>query len=251
LLVNKKLIIMDRRKFVNTVGLSIAAIALPAKMLAKSGLDFSYNEEGIFEGHSFPELPYSYDALEPYIDKMTMEIHYDRHHRGYFNKFIAATEGTELENMPLSKIFSKMSSLPASVRNNAGGYYNHTLFWNNMTPEKTAPSKQLKDAIDKSFGSFDSFREKFNSAAATRFGSGWAWLVMTADGKLEVGSTANQDNPLMDISDIKGFPLLALDVWEHAYYLKYQNKRGDYIGAFWNVINWDEVNKRFSKVKKA
>ncbi len=242
---------MNRRKFVNTIGISLAVAALPAKILARSGVDFSYNEDGIFEGHSFPELPYAYDALEPYIDKMTMEIHYDRHHRGYFNKFIAATKGTELENMPLSKIFSTISSLPVGVRNSGGGYYNHTLFWNNMTSEKTSPSKELKDAIEIDFGSFESFKEKFSDAASSRFGSGWAWLVLTTDGKLEVSSTANQDNPLMDISETKGFPLLALDVWEHAYYLKYQNKRGDYIGAFWNVVDWNEVSKRFAKINEA
>lgn len=242
---------MDRRKFVNKIGIGLAATALPASLLAKSGIDFSYNEGGEFEGHSFPKLPYAYNALEPYIDKMTMEIHYDRHHRGYYNKFIAATKGTELENMPLSEMFSKISSLPVGVRNSGGGYYNHTLFWNNMTPEKTAPSKELNEAIEKSFGSIEKFKEDFSSAASTRFGSGWAWLVLTADSKLKVSSTANQDNPLMDISDIKGFPLLALDVWEHAYYLKYQNKRGDYIDAFWNVVNWNEVSKRFAKVNKA
>lgn len=242
---------MDRRKFVNTIGIGVAATAIPANLLAKSGIDFSYNESGDFAGHNFPELPYAYDALEPHIDKMTMEIHYDRHHRGYFKKFIAATKGTELEDMPLSKIFSRMSTLPAGVRNSGGGFFNHTLFWNNMTPEKTSPSLDLKDAIENTFGSFGNFKEKFSKAAATRFGSGWAWLVLTSEGKLEVGSTANQDNPMMDTSELKGFPLLTLDVWEHAYYLKYQNMRGDYIGAFWNVVNWEEVSKRFEKASKA
>lgn len=242
---------MDRRKFVNKLGISIAATALPVKLLAKSGLDFSYNADGDFMGHSFPELPYAYDALEPYIDKMTMEIHYDRHHRGYFKKFIAATKGTELEGLSLSKIFARMSSLPTGVRNSGGGFYNHTLFWNNMSPKKTAPSNKLSEAINKDFGSIENLKDEFNKAASSRFGSGWAWLVLTSEGKLEVGSTANQDNPLMDTSELKGFPLLTLDVWEHAYYLKYQNKRGDYIGAFWNVVNWDEVSRRFAKVSQA
>lgn len=238
---------MDRRKFVNTIGLGIAATALPTGLMASPEFDFSLTESGEFEGHSFPELPYSYDALEPSIDKMTMEIHYDRHHRGYYNKFLAAIKGTDHQETALMNLFSKISSLPASIRNTSGGFYNHSLFWNNMSPEKSKPSKELGRAIDESFGSFDSFKEQFSKAAATRFGSGWAWLVLSRDGKLQVTSTPNQDNPLMDVAEVKGYPLLALDVWEHAYYLKYQNKRGDYISSFWNVVNWNTVSKRFEK----
>lgn len=238
---------MERRKFLSTVGLGAVAVALPAELLATPVFDFSIDENGDFKGHSFPELPYSYDALEPYIDKMTVEIHYDRHHRGYYKKYLAAIEGTEQESMPLSKVFAKVSKLPAGIRNNGGGYYNHTLYWNNMSPDKTEPSDKLKKAVDDAFGSWDKFREAFINEAGTHFGSGWAWLVMDANKKLFVGSTPNQDNPLMDVSELRGTPLLTIDVWEHAYYLKYQNKRPDYIEAFWNVINWDEVNKRFEK----
>ena len=242
---------MTRRKFVNTIGLGIAATAIPAKMLANPEFDFAIDEKGEFTGHTFPELPYGYKELEPSIDAMTMEIHYDRHHRGYFTKFIAEVKGTDLENTPLTKIFSTVSRQSKGIRNNGGGYYNHTLFWNNMSPEKTKPSEDLNAAIVSAFGSFENFKEKFNAEAATRFGSGWAWLVLTEDKKLAVGSTANQDNPLMDVSEFKGFPLLALDVLEHAYYLKYQNKRPDYINAFWDVVNWNEVSKRFDKALKA
>lgn len=238
---------MERRKFLSTVGLGAVAVAIPSELLANSVFDFSTDENGDFNGHSFPELPYSYDALEPYIDKRTMEIHYDRHHRGYYKKYLAAIEGSAHESTPLSKVFAKVSGLPAGIRNNGGGYYNHTLFWNNMSPDETEASGSLKKAIDENFGSWDKFREAFSNEAATHFGSGWAWLVMDANKKLFVGSTPNQDNPLMDVSEIRGTPLLAIDVWEHAYYLKYQNKRPDYISAFWNVINWDEVNKRFNK----
>ncbi len=238
---------MNRRKFVNTMGLGLAATSLPTVLLANNGSDYNRDEEAPFPGHSFPDLPYSYNALEPAIDSMTMEIHYDRHHRGYFKKFMTAIKGSELENTPLTKIFSLMSSHNSSVRNTGGGFYNHTLFWNNLSPEKTKASPELLSAIDSSFGSFESFKEQFSKAAATRFGSGWAWLVLQRDGSLKVSSTPNQDNPLMDLADIQGVPLLALDVWEHAYYLKYQNKRTSYIEAFWSVINWKEVSKRFKE----
>lgn len=206
-----------------------------------------------FEGvpaNEFPPLPYAYTALEPYIDARTMEIHYDRHHRAYYTNFMAAIKGTALEGKSLSSIFSEMSKQSDAVRNNGGGYYNHLLFWSVMGNSKTSPSDALKAAIDKTFGSFDKFRETFNNAAKSRFGSGWAWLIVTADKGLAVVSTPNQDNPLMDLSPVKGKPVLALDVWEHAYYLKYQNKRADYIDAFWNVVNWDEVNRRFAEALK-
>jgi superoxide dismutase, Fe-Mn family len=192
-----------------------------------------------------PKLSYSYDALEPYIDAQTMEIHHTKHHGGYTNKLNDAIKGTPLENQSIEDILKEISKHPVGVRNNGGGYYNHKLFWDIMSPDGGGePAGKLMDAIKRDFGSFDQFKEKFNQAAATRFGSGWAWLV-NQDGKLVVTSTPNQDNPLMDISDVKGTPILGLDVWEHAYYLKYQNKRPEYIDAFWNVINWDEVEKRF------
>jgi Fe-Mn family superoxide dismutase len=193
-----------------------------------------------------PKLNYSYDALEPYIDAKTMEIHHTKHHGGYTSKLNAAVEGTDLERKSIEDILSNVSKQSTAVRNNGGGFFNHNLFWRVMGPNAGGkPAGDLLAAIEKKFGSFDKFKETFNNAAATRFGSGWAWLVKKDDGTLEVGSTANQDNPLMDVSDLKGTPILGLDVWEHAYYLKYQNKRPEYINAFWSVVNWDEVNKLY------
>lgn len=194
--------------------------------------------------HEFPELNYSLDALEPYIDAETMNLHYNKHHRGYYNKFLAAIDGTELATTPINEIFYSVSQYDKNVRNNGGGYYNHKLFWENLTPEQGSIPADLKLAIDKSFGNVDAFKEKFSEAASSVFGSGWAWLVYQPGGKLVVTSTSNQDNPLMDVSEVRGMPLLSLDVWEHAYYLKYQNKRGDYISSFWKVINWDVVAER-------
>ena len=196
----------------------------------------------------FPELPYAYDALEPYIDAMTMEIHYSRHHKAYFDKFMAAIKGTEIEDDSFEEIFSKISKLSAAVRNNGGGYFNHSLFWTVLSPNGGgAPKGSVADAINTDLGSFDSFKETFSNAAATRFGSGWAWLVLDNNKKLQVSSSPNQDNPLMDLAETKGTPILCLDVWEHAYYLKYQNKRPDYIDAFWSLVNWDEVEERYRK----
>jgi Fe-Mn family superoxide dismutase len=207
------------------------------------------NPEGVVPAE-FPALPYGYDALEPYIDARTMEIHYDKHHRAYYTNFVNAVKGTADEKASLKEIFATMSKHSDAVRNNGGGYYNHILFWENLGKGTSAPSKELADAITAAFGSFDKFKETFNTAAKTRFGSGWAWLVLTPEKKLAIGSTPNQDNPLMDISPIKGTPILALDVWEHAYYLKYQNKRADYVDAFWSVVNWDEVNRRYAVAVK-
>lgn len=193
-----------------------------------------------------PKLDYSYDALEPNIDARTMEIHHSKHHGGYTSKLNDAVKGTELENKSIEDILSSVSSASAAVRNNGGGFYNHSLFWKVMSPSGGGtPTGSLMEAINKNFGSFDDFKETFNNAAATRFGSGWAWLLKNNSGQLVVTSTPNQDNPLMDLAEVKGTPILGLDVWEHAYYLKYQNRRPEYIGAFWNVINWDEVAKRF------
>jgi Fe-Mn family superoxide dismutase len=193
-----------------------------------------------------PKLDYAYDALEPYIDARTMEIHHTKHHGGYISKLNAAIEGTDLDGKSIEELLANVSSHSTAVRNNGGGYYNHNLFWKVMAPNAGGkPEGELLAAIEKEFGSFDQFKETFNNAAATRFGSGWAWLVKQNNGKLVVGSTPNQDNPLMDVSELKGTPILGLDVWEHAYYLKYQNKRPEYIDAFWNVVNWDEVARRF------
>ncbi len=192
-----------------------------------------------------PDLKYDFNALEPYIDAKTMEIHHDKHHGGYTSKLNAAIEGTALEGKSIEEILAGTGGHGAAVRNNGGGYFNHNLFWEVMGPNKGGkPAGQLLGAIEKDFGSFDDFRKKFSEAAATRFGSGWAWLVKTGSG-LVIASTPNQDNPLMDVAEVKGTPILGLDVWEHAYYLKYQNRRPEYIEAFWNVINWDEVSKRF------
>lgn len=192
-----------------------------------------------------PDLPYSYDALEPYIDARTMEIHHSKHHAAYTNNLNNLVAGTDAENLDIEEILSKVSAFPVGVRNNGGGFYNHNLFWKMMSPNGGGkPTGDLMKAIETDFGSFEAFREKFSTAAATRFGSGWAWLVKS-EGKLVVTSTPNQDNPLMNFSDVKGIPILALDVWEHAYYLNYQNRRPDYIQAFWSVVNWTEVEKRY------
>jgi Fe-Mn family superoxide dismutase len=195
-----------------------------------------------------PNLPYAPDALEPHIDTKTMEIHHGKHHAGYTNNLNNAIAGTDLEGQPIENILSNISSQSAGVRNNSGGFYNHSLFWETMAPNAGGlPSGELLNAIDNDFGSFESFKDQFSKAAATRFGSGWAWLIV-ADGKLQVTSTANQDNPLMDIADVKGTPILGLDVWEHAYYLNYQNRRPDYINAFFNVVNWNKVSELYASV---
>lgn len=189
-------------------------------------------------------LPYAYNALEPHIDAQTMEIHYTKHHTAYIKNVNEAIAAEKISYTSEKDFFSNVSKLSAKARNNGGGAWNHNFFWQVMKPGSAGPQGKIADAINTAFGSFDKFKEQFAQAGATRFGSGWAWLV-SDNGKLKIGSTANQDNPLMDVStDIKGTPLLALDVWEHAYYLKYQNKRADYIAAWWNVVNWDEVAKR-------
>lgn len=195
--------------------------------------------------YTLPALPYDIHALEPHIDAMTMEIHHGRHHNAYVTNLNNAIAGTEMENTPLEDLLRHISKYPAAVRNNGGGHYNHDLFWKIIGPNAGGhPTGPLAVAIDEAFGSFDAFKDEFNKAATTRFGSGWAWLVVS-EGKLKVGSTPNQDNPLMDVAEIHGTPILGLDVWEHAYYLKYQNKRPDYIGAFWNLVNWEEVSHRY------
>jgi len=197
-----------------------------------------------------PALPYATDALEPHIDKATMEIHHGKHHNAYVTNLNNAIAGTEAESKGLEEILANISKYAPAVRNNGGGHYNHDLFWKVIGPNAGGqPTGELADAINAAFGSFEDFKKKFSEAGATRFGSGWAWLSVGADGKLQVSSTPNQDNPLMDVADVKGTPILGLDVWEHAYYLNYQNRRPDYIAAFWNVINWDAVAERYAKAK--
>lgn len=198
---------------------------------------------------TLPSLPYATDALEPHIDKTTMEIHHGKHHQAYVDNLNKAIAGTENENKSLEELVANAGKISPAVRNNGGGHWNHSFFWQIIGPKAGGqPTGALADAINSAFGSFDTFKEKFNAAGATRFGSGWAWLIVK-DGKLEVTSTPNQDNPLMDVAEVKGTPILGVDVWEHAYYLKYQNRRPEYLAAFWNVVNWAEVTKRFEAAK--
>ena len=205
---------------------------------------------------TLPNLPYALDALEPHIDAKTMEIHHGKHHAAYVNNLNNAIKGkTDLEAKSVEQLIAKISDIPEdirnAVRNNGGGHFNHTFFWNLMAPKAGgAPTGEVAEAINKEFTTFDTFKEKLATAATTRFGSGWAWLCVKEDGKLAVCSTPNQDNPLMDVSDCKGKPILGIDVWEHAYYLKYQYRRPDYIAAFWNVVNWDAVNNNYKKAKR-
>jgi Fe-Mn family superoxide dismutase len=196
------------------------------------------------------DLPYAYDALEPYIDKETMELHHDKHHAGYTKKLNAAIEGTELENKSIEELMNDVPKLPVAVRNHGGGYYNHNIYWQIMSPNGGGePKGDLKEAIDRDFGSFEAFKDEFKKAATGQFGSGWAWLIIAEDGKLSVCSTPNQDNPIMNLTECcRGKKILmGIDVWEHAYYLKYQNRRAEYIDNFWKVVNWDEVAKRFKE----
>ena len=197
-----------------------------------------------------PKLPYSFDALEPNIDARTMEIHHDKHHKGYTDKLNDAISGTDMNGKSIENILTNLNMENKAVRNNGGGFYNHSLFWKVMSPNGGGkPSGELAEAIDSAFGSFEDFKDKFSEAAKTQFGSGWAWLCVHKGGEVEVCSTPNQDNPLMPNTGCGGHPILGLDVWEHAYYLKYQNKRPDYVSAFWNVVNWDEVSARYMENK--
>lgn len=195
---------------------------------------------------TLPELPYSYDALEPHFDARTMEIHHSKHHAGYTAKFNAALDSAGVNSADLASLMRTMDMDNAALRNNGGGYFNHCLFWENLSPKTTEMSSDLKSCIERCFGSVEAMKDAFSKAAASRFGSGWAWLCRNEDGSLEVCSTANQDNPLMPGIGCGGRPILALDVWEHAYYLHYQNRRPDYINAFWSVVNWDVVSKRWA-----
>ena len=199
---------------------------------------------------TLPALPYAHDALEPYIDSLTMQIHHGKHHQAYVDNLNKAIAGTPNENKTLLELVKSAGSISPAVRNNGGGHWNHSFFWEIMAPKAGGtPSGKLADAINAAFGSFDAFKEKFAAAGLTRFGSGWAWLI-SKDGKLEISSTPNQDNPLMDVAEIKGSPILGVDVWEHAYYLKYQNRRGDYLTAFWNLVNWPKVAQHFDAATK-
>ncbi|HMC98837.1 MAG TPA: superoxide dismutase [Ferruginibacter sp.] len=196
---------------------------------------------------TLPALPYAHNALEPHIDEQTMKIHHGKHHQAYVDNLNKAIAGTDNENKSLEELVKNAGSISPAVRNNGGGHWNHSFFWESMAPVgSAAPSGKLGDAINEAFGSLDAFKEKFANAGMTRFGSGWAWLIVK-DGKLEVSSTPNQDNPLMDVAEVKGTPILGCDVWEHAYYLHYQNRRADYLAAWWNLVNWDKVAERFGK----
>jgi len=198
---------------------------------------------------TLPALPYAHNALEPHIDTLTMQIHHGKHHQAYVDNLNKAIAGTPNENKSLEELVKAAGTISPAVRNNGGGHWNHSFFWETMAPNAGGqPSGPLEDAINSAFGSFDTFKEKFNTAGTTRFGSGWAWLLVK-DGKLEVSSTPNQDNPLMDVAEVKGTPIIGADVWEHAYYLKYQNKRPDYLAAFWNVVNWKKAAERFAAAK--
>ena len=199
---------------------------------------------------TLPPLPYDYDALEVSIDAQTMELHHTKHHQTYINNVNNAIAGTELEDKSLEELIANAGQLSPAIRNNGGGHWNHTFFWEVMTPDSMgAPEGTLADDINNTFGSFEEFKTQFNTAGATRFGSGWAWLIVNNDGKLEICSTPNQDNPLMDIAEVKGTPILGLDVWEHAYYLRYQNRRPDYMQAWWDVVNWNKVNELYQQAK--
>jgi len=199
---------------------------------------------------TLPALPYAPNALEPHIDAQTMQIHHDKHHQAYVDNLNKAIAGTEHENKSLEELVKNAGSISPAVRNNGGGHWNHSFFWEILGPANgSQPSGALADAINSTFGSLDGLKEKVNAAGATRFGSGWAWLIVK-DGKLEVTSTPNQDNPLMELAEVKGTPILGIDVWEHAYYLKYQNKRPDYLAAIWNVINWNKVAEHYQKASK-
>jgi len=200
---------------------------------------------------SLPALPYASDALEPHIDKETMEIHHGKHHQAYVDNLNKAIAGTDAESLSIEELVKQVSKYPAAVRNNGGGHYNHSLFWTILSPNaQTTPDGELATAINEAFGSFDELKKKLQEAGATRFGSGWSWLIVDAAGKLQVTSTPNQDNPLMDVVEVQGTPILGIDVWEHAYYLKYQNKRPAYLEAIFNVICWKSVAERYASAKK-
>lgn len=238
---------MNKRTFLKTIAYTTAGISAygftsKLKAATKTRRREKWNGEFVL-----PELPYAYDALEPYIDAQTMELHHSKHHASYTRNFNTAVEELGLKGKTALEILSEVSKYPDSIRNNGGGFYNHSLFWKMLAPANgSMPKGNLLNALNENFGSVDSFKSSFGAAAGSLFGSGWTWLI-AADGKLKITSTANQDSPLMDIAEEKGYPLLCIDVWEHAYYLKYQNRRSEYIETFWNVVNWDFVSQRFTQ----
>ena len=246
----------NRRQFIHSTGkagMFLAAMPLMAKITPVTSITSMTTLTAAGE-YTQQALNYSYSALEPYIDAATMEIHYTKHAATYAKNLAdaALAEKLDIQTTSLSDLLKNISRYSPKMRNNAGGHYNHEMFWQLMKPAPaTAPTSELADAINKNFGSLDNFKTSFGDAAKTRFGSGWAWLIIKADNSLAVCSTPNQDNPLMDIAEIKGTPILGLDVWEHAYYLKYQNKRPDYINAWWNLVNWAFVEKKFAEAKQA
>ncbi|NPA35553.1 MAG: superoxide dismutase [Chlorobi bacterium] len=242
---------MQRRDFIGITALGVLAACIPGGKKSTSATKKTQDLSNVKIIHEFPELPFAYNALEPYIDAKTVELHYDKHHRGYFKKFTSAIEGTELEQIPMSEIFAKISSYSDPIRNYGGGYYNHILYWENLNPDGGKPSGRLLTKIIRHFDSFDNFKKTFSDEAKTLFGSGWVWLIITPDNKLKIVSTPNQDNPLMNIAEYRGIPLLTIDIWEHSYYLKYKNKRSGYIDNFWNIVNWKKVNERLLNALKA
>ena len=229
---------MTRKDFVSSLFLGLAG--------TKAMANTTNNIFNMADAFTLPNLSYAYNALEPFIDAQTMEIHHSKHHQAYVTNLNKAVLGTPNEFTPLVDIIKNISKSPVAVRNNGGGHWNHTFFWEILSPKTTAPSDNLMTMINRDFGSMEKMQADFNAAATSRFGSGWAWLIVQ-DNKLKICSTPNQDNPLMDVVEVKGTPILGLDVWEHAYYLKYQNKRADYIKAFWNIVNWNQVEKNLKK----
>ena len=228
--------------------------ALPLLASAQNNNGLSNNKKNIsmkaINTLEFPQLPYSTDALEPFIDQQTVEIHYGKHQKAYFDNFLAAVKGTDAEKLTILEVFKNISKYPAAVKNNGGGFYNHVIYWESIKPNSGKPSAKLAEAINKKFGSLDELKKQFTDAGKTRFGSGWAWLSVDDKGELFVSSTANQESPLMDVAEKQGTPILAMDVWEHAYYLKYQNRRPDYIESFWQIINWDVVSGKYEALVK-
>ncbi|MBN2612575.1 MAG: superoxide dismutase [Bacteroidales bacterium] len=239
---------MDKRTFIKTGALGLGGIlALSSFGTGKFAKKIIRQDIPVFK---LPDLPYAYDALEPHIDTETMKLHHLKHHASYTDKFNAALKDAGITGKNAKEILSEVSKYSTAIRDNGGGYFNHKLFWKVMSPDGGGqPEGELLDAINKDFGSFEEFKNKFATAAKTLFGSGWAWLILS-DGKLKVTTTQNQDSPVMDIAEVKGTPLLMLDVWEHAYYLKYQNRRADYVDAFWNVVNWEFISKKYALLLK-
>jgi Fe-Mn family superoxide dismutase len=227
---------MKRKSFLATLALGVAASKTVLAQMA--------------DAFALPKLPYAFNALEPHIDAQTMEIHYSRHHKAYVDNLNKALGGSGAEGKTLEEIVKNISKYSAAIRNNGGGHWNHTFFWEILSPKSTKPSGKLQNKILATFGSVEKMQEEFNKAAAARFGSGWAWLILQKNGDLKVVSTPNQDNPYMDVVEVQGCPIIGLDVWEHAYYLKYQNKRADYASAFWKVLNWDQAEKNYTAALK-